>query len=59
MNNLNSPCIGACSLDENKVCKGCFRRMDEISLWGKATDTQKISILAQSQARQKGSLSIY
>ncbi|MFT7053802.1 MAG: putative Fe-S protein YdhL (DUF1289 family), partial [Psychromonas sp.] len=46
MNNLNSPCIGACSLDENKVCKGCFRRMDEISLWGKATDTQKISILA-------------
>jgi len=42
MNNLNSPCIGACSLDENKVCKGCFRRMDEISLWGRATDTQKI-----------------
>lgn len=59
MNNLNSPCIGACSLNENKVCKGCFRRMDEISLWGKATDAQKINILAHSRARQKASLNIH
>jgi len=59
MNNLNSPCIGACSLDENKICKGCFRRMDEISQWGRATDAQKIKILAHSRERQKATLRIF
>ncbi|WP_415231929.1 DUF1289 domain-containing protein [Psychromonas sp.] len=59
MNNINSPCIGACSLDANKICQGCFRRMHEISLWGRATNTQKIKILASSSARQKESLTTY
>jgi len=26
----SSPCIGVCKLDENKVCIGCFRTIDEI-----------------------------
>ncbi|WP_232784982.1 DUF1289 domain-containing protein [Psychromonas sp. MB-3u-54] len=38
---------------------GCFRHIDEILQWGKATDTQKIKILADSRARQKGSVRIY
>lgn len=58
MNNLNSPCIAICSLDDDKMCKGCFRHMDEILQWGKATDTQKTKILARSRARQKESVSI-
>jgi predicted Fe-S protein YdhL (DUF1289 family) len=58
MNNLNSPCIAVCSLDDEKICRGCFRHMDEILQWGKATDTQKIKVLALSRARQKESVSI-
>jgi hypothetical protein len=26
----SSPCIGVCKLDENKVCIGCFRTIEEI-----------------------------
>jgi len=26
----SSPCIGVCQLDENKVCIGCFRTIEEI-----------------------------
>jgi hypothetical protein len=25
-----TPCIGVCKLDENKVCIGCFRTIEEI-----------------------------
>ncbi|ABM05310.1 hypothetical protein DUF1289 [Psychromonas ingrahamii 37] len=59
MNNLNSPCIGSCSLDGDKICRGCFRQIDEILQWGKATDPQKIKILADSRARQKEFVRIY
>ena len=59
MNNLNSPCIGSCTLNGDKICLGCFRHIDEILQWGKATDTQKIKILADSRARQKTFIRIY
>lgn len=59
MDNLNSPCIGACSPGDNKICKGCFLSLDEISQWGRATDTQKIKISEYSSARQKEYLTAY
>ena len=28
--NNDSPCIGVCTLDENDICIGCNRHIDEI-----------------------------
>ncbi|MEJ2602648.1 MAG: DUF1289 domain-containing protein [Gammaproteobacteria bacterium] len=29
-----SPCLNICTLDENDVCTGCLRTLDEIAAWG-------------------------
>jgi predicted Fe-S protein YdhL (DUF1289 family) len=41
---LISPCISQCQLDENKVCKGCFRSQNEIATWLHKTEDEKIAI---------------
>lgn len=28
-----SPCIGCCRLDDDSICTGCFRSLDEIRDW--------------------------
>tara|TARA_Y100001963_G_scaffold38166_1_gene53303 strand:- start:240 stop:395 length:156 start_codon:yes stop_codon:yes gene_type:complete len=30
----DSPCIGTCTLDEDNICIGCNRHIDEITLYG-------------------------
>ncbi|WP_394495638.1 DUF1289 domain-containing protein [Shewanella sp. ENK2] len=42
---VNSPCIGNCCLDEQDVCLGCHRRLDEILGWHKMTDNQKRELI--------------
>lgn len=44
MGHVNSPCINICKLDENKICIGCLRTIDQIANWTKYTDEQKIKI---------------
>lgn len=43
--NIQSPCINTCKLDENKICIGCRRTIDEISKWLYYSDTEKLEIL--------------
>ena len=30
---ISSPCIGICQVNENGLCEGCFRTLDEIGSW--------------------------
>ena len=47
-----SPCIKLCKIDsESKVCGGCYRTIDEIIIWSKASSDQKRSIWANIAAR--------
>ena len=39
-NNIESPCVGQCCLDDKDMCVGCFRMMDEILSWGQVDDKQ-------------------
>ncbi|AIY43999.1 hypothetical protein LT85_4841 [Collimonas arenae] len=40
-----SPCINICVMNaENALCDGCQRTLDEIVLWGSASDAQKRAI---------------
>lgn len=48
---LASPCVRNCCLDEQNVCMGCGRSLDEIVAWGTATDADKAAILERSRER--------
>lgn len=49
---VESPCIGLCRLDKNKVCIGCYRTSDEIASWPYADDKQKLKILESVRERR-------
>lgn len=46
---IASPCIRNCCLDDKDVCLGCFRHVDEIMEWSAATPERKREILAAAQ----------
>ena len=48
---LASPCVRNCCLDDDNVCLGCGRALDEIVRWGSASDDDKRAILERSRAR--------
>jgi len=42
---IESPCIKICTLDDDHICLGCRRTIDEISAWPKLNDEEKLKIL--------------
>lgn len=50
---IASPCVRNCCLNEEDVCLGCFRHIDEILAWGTATNEQKAAYLALAEGRKK------
>ena len=53
MTEINSPCIRNCCLNEQDVCMGCFRNLDEIRSWSASSDEEKTKILDLANARKK------
>jgi uncharacterized protein len=47
-----SPCIRHCCLDDNDVCLGCGRLLAEILAWRDATATEREAILALAAKRR-------
>ncbi len=47
-----SPCISLCRLDEEKVCLGCFRHVEDIREWRSADDQRRRVIVAQAEQRK-------
>jgi predicted Fe-S protein YdhL (DUF1289 family) len=50
---LASPCIRNCCLDDDNVCMGCGRSLDEIVAWGTASPATKAAILERSRERAR------
>ena len=50
---INSPCVRNCCLNEQDVCLGCFRLLDEITGWAAMTDQQRQQVLANCEQRKK------
>jgi predicted Fe-S protein YdhL (DUF1289 family) len=49
-----SPCINVCTLDvATRLCQGCFRTLDEISLWSGAANDERLEILAAAARRRE------
>ncbi|MEL6870125.1 MAG: DUF1289 domain-containing protein [Pseudomonadota bacterium] len=42
-----SPCISICTLDEQDICMGCHRTLDEIIDWSMLDDDAKRDVLVQ------------
>ena len=50
---ISSPCINVCQMDEDGLyCQGCWRTLDEISVWSAASDDERLSILAAVAQRR-------
>lgn len=48
-----SPCIKACKINEDtKLCNGCLRTLDEIIVWGKASNSTKLAIWSRIEERK-------
>jgi predicted Fe-S protein YdhL (DUF1289 family) len=47
-----SPCISLCRLDEQKVCLGCFRHVEDIREWRSADDERRRQICAEARTRR-------
>jgi uncharacterized protein len=48
-----SPCIRQCCLNEQNICVGCFRALDEITGWQAAGVVQREAILARCERRKQ------
>ena len=46
-----SPCISICTLDEQDMCMGCYRTLDEIVDWTMMSDDEKRVVLANVAER--------
>ncbi|MCO7519487.1 MULTISPECIES: DUF1289 domain-containing protein [unclassified Pseudomonas] len=46
-----SPCVSICALDEQDICTGCQRTVDEISRWGRMDNTQRRAVLKRCHER--------
>ncbi len=48
-----SPCVSICCLDDQDICLGCFRHLDEITGWHSASRERRLQILANCNQRKK------
>ncbi|WP_213878218.1 DUF1289 domain-containing protein [Pseudomonas sp. dw_358] len=49
---VESPCVSLCRLDEERVCLGCFRHVEDIREWRSADDQRRREIRAQAELRK-------
>lgn len=52
-NEIESPCVRNCCLNDDDICLGCFRHMNEIMAWRQLDETTKKTIINQCQERRK------
>ncbi|MFU8789965.1 MAG: DUF1289 domain-containing protein [Methylobacter sp.] len=48
-----SPCIKMCCLNDDNICLGCFRSLDEICQWRQMTMQQRQEILDRAAVRKR------
>lgn len=49
---MESPCVACCRLNEEKICVGCYRHMDEIVDWRRKTPEEYQQIAINIQQRK-------
>lgn len=50
---VQSPCIGICSIDEaSGYCQGCYRTIEEIKGWWNMSQQEQTQLVAELEQRQ-------
>lgn len=47
-----SPCVSLCKLDDERVCVGCFRHVEDIREWRSADDDRRREIRQRAEQRR-------
>ncbi len=51
---VQSPCIGVCSVDEmTGFCQGCYRTLEEIQGWWDLDNAAKQKVVDEAKAREE------
>ncbi|MBQ0719236.1 MAG: DUF1289 domain-containing protein [Gammaproteobacteria bacterium] len=53
MDAIASPCVDNCCLNEEDICLGCFRSLDEILGWRAASNKQRQTFVEQAVCRRE------
>ncbi|MGK9065466.1 DUF1289 domain-containing protein [Stutzerimonas chloritidismutans] len=52
---VSSPCVSICALDEEDVCTGCQRSVDEIRRWRGMDNAERRAVLLRCHERARAS----
>ena len=55
MEEVRSPCMSICALDEDDVCTGCFRTAGEITDWRTMDNARRAQVLVDCSRRRRES----
>jgi predicted Fe-S protein YdhL (DUF1289 family) len=50
-----SPCVNICALDEDDICTGCQRTVEEITRWSRMDNEERRKVLGLCHERAKSS----
>ena len=50
-NEIASPCVSICALNEDDVCVGCYRTSDELTRWWGMTNAEKLTTIELAKER--------
>jgi predicted Fe-S protein YdhL (DUF1289 family) len=50
---IDSPCVRNCCLDDDDICLGCGRSLQEITRWSTSNDASKQVILLAAAERRE------
>ncbi len=48
---ISSPCVRNCCLDQQDICLGCGRSVEEVVRWSDADNKEKLQILMLAKKR--------
>jgi predicted Fe-S protein YdhL (DUF1289 family) len=48
----DSPCVNICRLDDQRICVGCLRSVEEIAAWSRMSEAEKAAVMAALSARR-------
>lgn len=49
---VRSPCVSICALNEDDVCLGCHRSVEEIAGWARMDDDERRAVLKKVAERE-------
>ena len=50
---IKTPCVKVCVVDgESGLCRGCYRRLNEVAGWARLTEAEREAIMAELPSRR-------